>query len=62
MSNRPTDDGASVRWGDLEPDRQLALRIEYGRYLDTLPQTCSLEEKQRRFAHWLAERNIVYPA
>lgn len=49
-------------WDGLSGEEQTALRVEYGHYLDTLPPTCSLEEKERRFAQWLAERGIVFPA
>jgi hypothetical protein len=47
-------------WNDLSGDEQTALRIEYGRYLDSLPPTCSLDEKERRFAGWLSERGIRF--
>jgi hypothetical protein len=47
-------------WDSLSPERQIALRVEYGHYLDSLPPTCSLEEKDIRFARWLAERGIGY--
>ncbi len=52
---------ASRSWDDLSADEQTALRVEYGHYLDTLPPTCSLEEKERRFALWLGERGIGFP-
>lgn len=47
-------------WDKLSGDEQTALRIEYGHYLDRLPPTCSLEEKERRFAGWLAGRGIRF--
>lgn len=47
-------------WDQLSGDEQTALRIEYGHYLDGLPPTCSPEEKERRFAGWLAERGIRF--
>lgn len=52
--------GALRPWDALPAEEQTRLRVEYGRYLDTLPPTCSLEEKTRRFAAWLAERGIAY--
>jgi hypothetical protein len=53
-SERPTP------WEELTAERQLALRQEYGRYLDRLPPTCSLETKIERFRRWLEQRGIVY--
>lgn len=47
-------------WETLAPEEQTRLRIAYGRYLDQLPATCSLEEKNRRFAGWLAEQGVAY--
>lgn len=47
-------------WETLSPEEQLALREEYGHYLDTLPPTCSLETKLERFRHWLAEKGVSY--
>jgi hypothetical protein len=47
-------------WEDLSPERQLELRQAYGHYLDTLPPTCSLEEKNVRFARWLAGQGVRY--
>jgi hypothetical protein len=44
----------------LPRDEQTRLLVEYGRYLDSLPPTCSLEEKNERFGRWLAERGIAY--
>jgi hypothetical protein len=48
------------RWEDLDEAARTRLRVEYGRYLDGLPPTCSLEEKNLRFARWLAERGVMY--
>lgn len=47
-------------WELLDPEEQTSLLIDYGQYLDQLPPTCSLEEKNARFVRWLAERNIKY--
>jgi hypothetical protein len=47
-------------WSELGEERQTELLVEYGDYLDQLPPTCSLEEKNRRFSRWLAERGIDY--
>jgi len=55
-SKRPCD------WSGLTASEQLALREDYGRYLDTLPPTCDLAEKHERFRRWLAQRGIAYPA
>jgi hypothetical protein len=52
--------GGPRRWEDLDEASQTRLRVEYGRYLDGLPPTCSLEEKNARFARWLAERGVVF--
>lgn len=59
--SRPTDNTADlIPWDTLSPEEQLALRETYGRYLDTLPPTCSLETKIERFRRWLGERGIAY--
>ena len=47
-------------WESLEKAEQTRLLIAYGHYLDGLPPTCSLEEKDARFARWLAERGVLY--
>lgn len=47
-------------WDLLPKAEQTRLRVEYGRYLESLPPTCSLEEKNARFARWLAERGVLY--
>lgn len=52
---------ALTPWGELAPGRRLALREAYGYYLDTLPPTCSMEEKNRRFARWLAKQGVAFP-
>ena len=49
-----------VPWEQLSSDRQLELREAYGHYLDSLPPTCSLEEKVDRFSRWLAEKGVSY--
>lgn len=58
MSTNGNDD--LTPWENLAPERQLELRVEYGHYLDSLPPTCSPEEKNRRFARWLAERGVAF--
>lgn len=59
---RMADEHANLTaWDELPKERQTALLIDYGRYLDQLPPTCSLEEKNVRFARWLAEQNVFYP-
>ena len=58
--NRTTDSEELTPWERLSSERQIELRDEYGRYLDTLPPTCSLETKIERFRHWLKERGIYY--
>jgi len=47
-------------WHSLSAAEQLRLREEYGHYLDTLPPTCLLQEKNARFRRWLAERGVDY--
>jgi hypothetical protein len=49
-----------VSWEKLSSEKQLALRNEYGHYLDSLPPTCSLETKVERFRLWLEERGVSY--
>ena len=51
---------SKVYWEQLSDERQTQLRVEYGHYLDQLPPSCSLEEKNERFKNWLAEKNIIY--
>ena len=51
---------ALKEWDDLSSAKQLALREAYGHYLDTLPPTCSMDEKNARFQRWLAERGVNY--
>ena len=48
-------------WEQLDDQRQITLRYEFGYYLDTLPPTCSLESKIERFRQWLQVRGIAYP-
>jgi len=48
-------------WEQLDDQRQITLRSEFGHYLDTLPPTCSLESKIERFRQWLQVRGIAYP-
>jgi hypothetical protein len=47
-------------WHALQEAEQTELRIAFGRWLDGLPPTCSLETKVERFRQWLAERGIDY--
>lgn len=47
-------------WETLSGEEQTRLRVDYGHYLDGLPPTCSLEEKNARFARWLAERGVLF--
>jgi hypothetical protein len=54
------DDANLEDWGDLSPERQLALREAYGRYLDQLPPTCDLEQKVERFRAWLATQGVRF--
>ena len=46
-------------WESLDSEEQTAIRIEYGRYLDSLPPTCSLETKIERFRNWLREQKGI---
>jgi hypothetical protein len=54
------DKSSMKPWQSLSPETQLALRMAYGRYLDQLPPTCSLDTKIERFQRWLAEQGILY--
>lgn len=49
-------------WHDLSSDEQLQLRLDYQAYLDSLPPTCSLDDKVAAFAMWLAERDVSFSA
>jgi hypothetical protein len=63
MTQSPFDrasEGSLRDWQSLTPEQQLALREAFGRYLDSLPPTCSLETKIARFQRWLAERGVHY--
>ena len=61
MPEPAATDQASLRdWHSLDAEEQTRLQVEYGRYLDTLPPTCSLETKIARFRRWLAPRGVDY--
>jgi hypothetical protein len=65
MQKESTDTAADQsclrEWGLLEHGEQTAIRIEYGRHLDSLPPTCSMETKIERFRSWLRqEKGIDY--
>lgn len=47
-------------WDELAEATRLRLLEEYGHWLDTLPPTCSPEEKNARFAAWLAARGVAW--
>ena len=47
-------------WSDLTPERQLQLRMDYQAHLDSLPPTCSLDDKVSAFANWLASRDVAF--
>lgn len=47
-------------WNDLTADEQLRLRLDYQAHLDSLPPTCSLDDKVTAFAKWLAERDVHF--
>lgn len=47
-------------WNSLEAAEQLRLREAYGHYLDSLPPTCDLREKNQRFADWLAGQGVLF--
>ena len=47
-------------WHALSAEEQLQLREAYGFYLDSLPPTCSMPDKNARFRQWLAERGVDY--
>ena len=47
-------------WSDLSSNEQLKLRLDYQAHLDSLPPTCSLDDKVTAFAKWLAERDVSF--
>jgi hypothetical protein len=47
-------------WNELSDDEQLQLRLDYQAHLDSLPPTCSLDDKVTAFAKWLAERDVAF--
>ena len=49
-----------IPWDELSPEEQLRLRVDYGHYLEQLPPTCSLEEKNARFVRWLAAHGVLF--
>jgi hypothetical protein len=53
------DQSCLREWGLLEHEEQTAIRIEYGRYLDSLPPTCSMETKIERFRSWLRQEKGI---
>lgn len=59
-SSNPETNTPSRDWAELGEEEQTRLQIAHGRYLDSLPPTCSLETKIERFRRWLADRGIEY--
>ncbi len=49
-------------WAELTAETQLDLRIAYQAHLDTLPPSCSLDDKVTAFATWLAARDVGFSA
>jgi len=47
-------------WSKLSRDEQLALRMAYQAHLDSLPPSCSLDDKVAAFADWLAARDVSF--
>ncbi len=47
-------------WESLDPQEQTDLREAFGHYLDTLPPTCSLDQKVERFRSWLQNHGVDY--
>lgn len=47
-------------WGELTAEEQLKLRLDYQSHLDSLPPTCSLDDKVTAFAKWLAGRGVAF--
>ncbi len=47
-------------WSELTPEKQLQLRMDYQAHLDSLPPTCSLDDKVSAFADWLASRDVAF--
>jgi len=54
------NDRALTDWHQLDAREQLQLREAYGHYLDSLPPTCSLDDKVSAFANWLASRDVAF--
>ncbi|MGB1110390.1 MAG: hypothetical protein ACPG4N_08545 [Gammaproteobacteria bacterium] len=40
-------------WSSLPQEEQVQCQIEFGRYQDKLPPSCSMEVKIERFREWL---------
>lgn len=47
-------------WKDLSEAEKLQLRMDYQAHLDSLPPTCSLDDKVSAFAEWLASRDVAF--
>lgn len=47
-------------WSELTSEKQLQLRMDYQAHLDSLPPTCSLDDKVSAFAEWLASRDVAF--
>lgn len=49
-----------VEWNDLDKESQTQLLVDYGYYLEGLPPTCDLDEKNNRFVSWLKNKGVAY--
>jgi hypothetical protein len=58
--NEIPESGSLIPWELLSADRQFELREAYGRHLDSLPPTCSMETKVQRFRRWLEAQGVSY--
>lgn len=60
MTNKAIHTNLNLRaWNDVSTEEQIAVRVEYGHYLDSLPPTCSMETKIERFKNWLREHKGI---
>jgi transposase len=54
-----TEQPKQRNWTEPSAEKQSAVRVEYGRHLDTLPPTCSMETGIERFRSWLRKHEGI---